>query len=309
MHVAVAVIQDKSGRILLSRRADHAHQGGLWEFPGGKLNPGETLPQALKREIREELGIAVNSHSPLIRINHHYPDRSVLLDVHRITTFSGVPEGREGQPLVWVTPESMRDYPMPAADRPIVSALRLPHSYLITGGDLSDKADFVRRFRERLAEGQRLIQFRAPGMAPGAFRQMAGELLDMCRPTKAQLLLNATPGLASACAADGVHLTSRQLMSLYKRPLSAARWVAASCHNETELRHAEAIDVDFAVLSPVLATASHPEAEPLGWQRFQDLVEKVNIPVYALGGMLPEMVGQARACGGQGIAAIRGLWQ
>ena len=139
MHVAVAVIQDSSGRILLSRRADHAHQGGLWEFPGGKLDPGETLAQALKREIREELGIEVQSHSPLIRINHRYPDRSVLLDVHRVTAYSGVPEGREGQPLVWVAPESMRDYPMPAADRPIVTALRLPDSYLITGQDFTNK--------------------------------------------------------------------------------------------------------------------------------------------------------------------------
>ncbi|MCB1750603.1 MAG: Nudix family hydrolase [Gammaproteobacteria bacterium] len=308
MHVAVAVIQDDRGRILLSRRADHVHQGGLWEFPGGKLKSGETLEQALKREIREELGIDIHSHAPLIRVNHRYPERSVLLDVHRITTFSGIPCGREGQPLVWVTPEMMPHYPMPAADRPIVSALRLPDCYLITGSDFSNKVDFLRRIQQRLTEGRRLIQFRAPGMEPRAFSQLAVELLQLCRSTDAQLLLNSTPELARICGAHGVHLTSRQLMSLDKRPLSAEQWVAASCHNETELRHAQVVGVDFVVLSPVLATASHPGVKPLGWRRFQELVDTVNVPVYALGGMLPGMVSRARECGGQGIAAIRGLW-
>lgn len=309
MHVAVAVIEDSCGRILLSRRPDHAHQGGLWEFPGGKLDPGETLAQALRREAREELGIEVQSHSPLIRINHRYPDRSVLLDVHRVSAYNGIPEGREGQPLVWVAPASMRDYRMPAADRPIIAALQLPDSYMITGPDYHKRDSFMQRFREKLAEGQRLIQFRAPDMEPLSFRRLAAELADLCRAEDARLLLNSTPELADACAADGVHLTSRQLMSLDKRPLPVERWVAASCHNATELRQAERIGVDFAVLSPVLATASHPEAEPLGWQRFQALVERANIPVYALGGMSARMVGQALNCGGQGIAAIRGLWE
>ncbi|MCP4284287.1 MAG: Nudix family hydrolase [Gammaproteobacteria bacterium] len=309
LHVAVAVIQDSSDRVLLSRRADHAHQGGLWEFPGGKLDPGESLAQALKREAWEELGIDVHSHLPLIRIKHRYTDRLVLLDVHRVTAFSGVPEGREGQPLEWVAPESMGDYPMPAADRPIVSALRLPDSYLITSPDFRTKDEFVQRFRKKLAQGQRLIQFRAPDMDPYAFRKLADELVGLCGTTDTQLLLNSTPELAVACGADGVHLSSFHLMSLTKRPLSDDQWVAASCHNATELQQAQRIGVDFAVLSPVLATASHPGAEPLGWQHFQAMVEQVNMPVYALGGMLPSMIGQARDYGGQGIAAIRGLWQ
>ena len=308
MHVAVAVIQDSSGRVLLSRRPDHAHQGGLWEFPGGKLDPGETLAQALRRELREELGIEVHSHAPLIRVTHRYPDRSVLLNVHRISVYRGTPVGREGQPLAWAEPASMRAYPMPAADLPIITALRLPDSYMITGPDHHNRDAFIQRFREKLAEGRRLIQFRAPDLEPRAFRQLAETLADLCRAEDAQLLLNATPELADACAADGLHLTSRQLMSLDRRPLPAERWVAASCHNAAELKQAERIGVDFAVLSPVLATASHPAAEPLGWQRFQTLVDRVNIPVYALGGMSANMVGQARDCGGQGIAAIRGLW-
>jgi len=215
----------------------------------------------------------------------------------------------ERQPLAWVCAESMQDYQMPAADRPIVCALRLPESYLITGDNFNTKDDFVRHFRKKLEEGQRLIQFRAPGLEPGAFRRLAQDLVALCRDASAKLLLNSTPEMVVACRADGVHLNSRRLLSLNSRPLAADQWVAASCHNAEELSHAEKIGVDFVVLSPVLATLSHPEQQPLGWQGFQELVERVNIPVYALGGMSPNMIDKARHCGGQGIAAIRSLWE
>ena len=99
VHVAVAVIQDALGRVLLSRRPEQVHQGGLWEFPGGKLEQGESLSHALRREILEELGLQVMDHQPLIAITHHYPDRSVLLDVHRVTEYLGEPHGLEDQPL------------------------------------------------------------------------------------------------------------------------------------------------------------------------------------------------------------------
>lgn len=257
----------------------------------------------------EELGIDVQAHTPLIRINHRYPDLSVLLDVHRITKFSGVAKGLEGQPLAWVSAESMLGYPMPAADRSIVSALRLPDRYLITGSGFDTMDDFVRHFEKKLAEGQRLIQLRAPDLEPGLFQQLARRLVALCRDASARLLLNSTPDEAAVCEADGVHLTSQQLMSFNSRPLPAEKWVAASCHNAKELQHAEHIGVDFAVLSPVLATVSHPGQQPIGWWRFQELVEQVNIPVYALGGMSPSLIHKARECGGQGIAAIRALWQ
>lgn len=308
LKVAVAIIQDSQGRVLLTRRHASAHQGGLWEFPGGKLEPGESLPEALQREIREELGIEIESHQPLIRITHHYTDRAVQLLVQRVTTFNGIPEGREGQPLKWVAPMEMGRYPMPAADRPIVTAIRLPASYLITGPDPHQPESFLRRLETALQQGQRLIQLRAPGLATEAYRAVALRAVERCRRYGASLLLNADPARVGETAADGVHLNSRRLMELTARPFGADKWVGASCHDLAQLHRAEALKLDFALLSPVLPTASHPAATPIGWDGFQSLVEQVSLPVYALGGMDPTMIDHSREMGGQGIAAIRGLW-
>jgi 8-oxo-dGTP diphosphatase len=307
LHVAVAVVQDDDGRVLLSRRAPASHQGGLWEFPGGKLEPGETLMRALRREIEEELGLIVHRHSPLIQVRHDYPDRSVLLDVHRIDAYSGTAEGREGQPLAWVRPAEMADYPMPAADRPIVSALRLPDRIMITGGDPADTASFMLNLERALDAGITLVQLRTPGLDERRYRDLAAQVLSRCRERGVQLLFNAAPAVAQELGADGVHLNRHRLMALHQRPLGPDRWICASCHNLQELRRAEAI-ADFALISPVLPTESHPEAAPIGWPGFGRLAAAARIPVYSLGGMLPGMVAEARHHGGQGVAAIRGFW-
>jgi 8-oxo-dGTP diphosphatase len=102
IHVAAAVVVDGLGRVLVSQRPGHVHQGGLWEFPGGKLEAGETAETGLKRELHEELGITVQAARPLIRVYHAYPDKPVLLDVWRVTRYSGEPAGLEGQPIDWV---------------------------------------------------------------------------------------------------------------------------------------------------------------------------------------------------------------
>src|SRR5690606_37876357 len=120
-------------RILIARRADTAHQGGLWEFPGGKVEPGETVQQALQRELLEELGVTTGDFTPLIQIAHDYGDKAVLLDVYRGVIQAGTAHGREGQPLKWVTPGELNGYAFPAANRPIVSAITLPQRLLITG--------------------------------------------------------------------------------------------------------------------------------------------------------------------------------
>jgi 8-oxo-dGTP diphosphatase len=123
VHVAVGVILNASGQILITRRAADSHQGGLWEFPGGKVEPGEELAIALGRELREELGVEVGRTSPLLTVRHDYGDKQVLLDVHVVWEFGGKPDGLEGQPLAWVEPGALRDYAFPAANLPIREAI------------------------------------------------------------------------------------------------------------------------------------------------------------------------------------------
>ena len=197
---------------------------------------------------------------------------------------------------------------MPAADRPVISALRLPSAYVITGPCLEGEQAFLVQAEQVLRRGYRLLQLRAPGVTRRVYRSYAEKLFELCHAWGASLLLNAPAKEVLACGAHGVHLSSARLLATQTRPLPADRWVAASCHSKHELKWAQKIGVDFAVLSPVLATASHPHANPLGWRGFQQQVEGVPFPVYALGGMTPALMERAWEMGGQGIAAIRGLW-
>ncbi len=124
IHVAVGIVADAAGAVLIARRPDHAHQGGLWEFPGGKVETDEAVEAALQRELHEELGITVQVAEPWLRVRHAYPDKTVLLDVWRVTAWDGEPRGREGQPLRWAAPARLADFAFPAADEPIVARLR-----------------------------------------------------------------------------------------------------------------------------------------------------------------------------------------
>ncbi|MCB1773154.1 MAG: Nudix family hydrolase [Gammaproteobacteria bacterium] len=308
IHVAAAALVDSDGRVLLARRHDDSHQGGLWEFPGGKLEAGESLAEGLRRELHEELGIEVVSHRPLIRITHHYDDRSVLLDVHRVERWQGDPHGREGQPLAWVAPASLGEYPMPAADEPIVKALRLPGIYVITPPDIVDEQRFLAQLDGALAGGMQLLQLRLFDLPAERFEALGREVCRRCGDAGARVLLNGSAEFSDRIGADGVHLSSRALRSTTARPLPTDRLVAASCHTQAELTRAAEIGADFALLSPVLPTRSHPDAEPLGWTRFAEWVEPATLPVFALGGMRADLQAVAWSHGGQGIAGIRGLW-
>lgn len=305
IHVAAAVIVSARGELLISRRHAQAHQGGLWEFPGGKVEAGETALQALRRELHEELGIDIRAARPLIRIPHHYPDKSVLLDVWRVDSFDGEAHGREGQPVRWVQPCRLRDFDFPVANRPIVAAARLPDRYLITP---EPGADFMDRLEHAFAAGTRLIQLRAQRPSVADYLRLAGQVCALARGYGAEVLLNADPAVVAEAGAAGVHLPARRLRMLARRPLPKGLWVAASCHDADELALAAQIDCDFAVLGPVLPTASHPGAPHLGWEAFHGLTESTALPVYALGGLAPADLEAAWRAGAQGIAAIRGLW-
>ena len=126
IHVVAAVISNSNNQVLLARRPQHLHQGGLWEFPGGKLNRGETIVQALQRELREELAIVVNQSDchPLLQVSHDYPDKHVLLNFWQVSSFAGTPYGNEGQFITWVPIEQLSDYDFPAANQAVIELLQ-----------------------------------------------------------------------------------------------------------------------------------------------------------------------------------------
>ena len=128
IHVVAGVIRDARGRILLARRTEGRDLAGLWEFPGGKVEPGESPEAALVRELREELGIEASVGAALIRVPQQYPDKRLVLDVRHVE-FRGVPKGLDGQALVWAPPHKLASYPMPPADRPVVAALMQADCY------------------------------------------------------------------------------------------------------------------------------------------------------------------------------------
>ncbi len=312
IHVVAAVIENAQQQILLSLRPKHLHQGDLWEFAGGKVESNENVEQALRREIQEELDLQIDMARPLIRIHHDYVDKSILLDVWQVEKWRGTPIGREGQQLAWVKREHLKNYTFPAANLPIITALHLPPTYLITPeperlNDLS----FFHHLERCLDKQINLIQLRAKCLYASSLRDysyFAERVLTLCDRYHARLLLNADVQTVLSVGANGVHLNSERLAECSARPLPAHLWVAASCHDEQQIQQAKHIQTDFIVISPVQATPSHPDSEPLGWQRFFALTELANCPVYALGGMQKHDIETAFMHGGQGIAAIRSLF-
>ena len=300
LQVAVGVVKNPEGKILISLRHADLHQGSLWEFPGGKIEASESAEFALARELKEELNITVTAATPLITIKHQYPDLTVQLNVFLVERFSGQAESCEGQPFKWVTPAELEHYAFPAANRPIITAARLPPYYAIL--DDADEAMLLPNLQKILNKGVKLIQARLKKLPSAAVAKFVEQAYPLCQQQQAVLLMNSA--VECLIGVDGIHLTSCDLMALSTRPENS-KWLAASCHNLEQLQHAQNIGVDFVVLAPVLATQTHPDAAALGWTQFADWVAKVNLPVYALGGMTESSLDQARHSGGQGIAAIR----
>ena len=184
----------------------------------------------------------------------------------------------------------------------------LPAVYLITGVTPGDDEAWLRTLEGALGAGARLVQMRRHDLDDDGYAALAARALALCRQAGALLLLNRDPELARRLGADGVHLTAARLAACRERPLPPPFLVAASCHDTEDLRRAAAVEADFAVLSPVLPTASHPGASTLGWERFAALAAAALLPVYALGGVGPDDLDTARRHGGHGIAGISAFW-
>lgn len=306
VEVAAAVLQKPDGTFLLAQRPVGKIWAGYWEFPGGKVEPGETPHHALVRELREELGIETERAYPWITRIFTYPHAIVRLHFFRVTKWQGEPHPHEGQQFAWQTPAAVTVSPMLPANAPVLRALELPSLYAVSNVKELGAETFIARLEAALKNGLRLIQLREKEMPRDGLRALAQRMLPLLREHGAKLIVNADVELALEIGADGVQLTAAQLPSLHARPDVA--WCAASSHSADELRRAEKLGCDFAVLSPVLPTLSHPGEPTLGWEKFHETIRGCTIPVYALGGLSLSDLELAWQHGAHGVALLRQAW-
>ena len=298
--VAVGVVRDRARRVLIARRKKGVHQGGLWEFPGGKFEQAENAQQALNRELYEELNIRPKESVPLINIKFNYPECHVHLHVREVLDFDGVPVGREGQEWQWVAEQELRKYEFPEANKAILSAIQLSRHYAIVAGNDAQQIRYA--LENAFQQGVRLVQIRVKDLCELESQEILVAARLKCTELGIRYLINSQMRVKKNLD-EGMHLTSCDLMSLKRCPESAGL-VAASCHSLQELQRAEQLGLDFVVLAPVMETTTHPGERVLGWRLFTELVAKVNIPVFALGGVRKQDYRMALSCGAQGISGI-----
>jgi 8-oxo-dGTP diphosphatase len=306
VRVAAAVVLRADGAVLLAQRPAGKVYAGYWEFPGGKLEPGESAGDALARELDEELGLRVRCAAPWLTQSFVYPHATVEIEFFRVFAWEGEPVGRDGQAFAWQHPDAIGVAPLLPANTRVMAALQLPPVYAITCADELGADAMLVRARRAFERGLRLVQLREKTWDVAQRAALARELVPLAHRHGARVLLNGAEDEARAVGADGVHWTSAVLMRAERRPPDLV--VAASCHTRAELDRAAALEADFAVLGPVLPTPSHPDATPLGWDAFARIVAGTRIPVYALGGLTAGDLDTAIAHGAHGVALRSAAW-
>jgi len=305
-HVAAGILIKPDGSFLLGSRPEGKPYAGYWEFPGGKLEAGETPLDALKRELHEEMGIAVTEADPWMVQTFTYPHAKVRLNFFKVTGWTGEPHPHEGQSFAWQVPGALTVSPMLPANTPILRGLELPQALVLSNVAGMGEAAWLDALARRLTEGLRWLVLREPQLDDAAYAALAARAIALCHAHGARLIVHGRPALAVALKADGVHLTAAQLMSTDTRP---AGWCGASVHTAAELAQASALNLDYAVLGSIRATQTHPGGAVIGWDGFSRLVAQGwPLPVYGIGGLGPADLADAHRAGAQGVAMIRAAW-
>jgi 8-oxo-dGTP diphosphatase len=296
--VAAAVIE-RPGEFLLAQRPEGKPYPGYWEFPGGKIEPGESPREALARELEEELGIRVGQATPWITRVYAYTHATVRLHFWRVTAWDGEPRPLEDQAIRWQKVGAPDVSPMLPANAPVLSALALPPVMVVSNAASGIDA-WVARLADRALAEPMLVQVREKSMGRQKLQHLVSRVLVRARPFGSVVVVNSDCGAFPQC--DAVHLTSRALMAAVQRP--AGSLVGASCHDEAEVAHAVKLALDYVVVGPVKATASHPGTQPMGWERFERLASGLPMPVFAIGGLRRADLPEARARGAHGVALL-----
>lgn len=321
LHVAVGVIRNKNDDILIARRNSRQHQGGKWEFPGGKVEAGECVSSALTRELKEELNIEVLQDQPLCQVHHRYPDRHVFLDVREVTAFTGTPQGMEGQPIQWQSSEAINPTAFPSANMPIVRAVRLPRHIAVVNDDDQAKASWpsaiatfsslpqncwlrLRKltsshFSEYCQKTRDFLTDKHRRHAVLVDLDADGRVVEALEPLREEVNTLGLPGWGYYANRDILSKLSSQRI-----PLLDNKTIGASCHSQAEYELAVEKGMDFVIASPVLRSASHLENPGLGWTSFAAMANAGKLPCFAMGGLCQSDLRQAREHGAYGIAGI-----
>jgi 8-oxo-dGTP diphosphatase len=306
VQVAAAVIRRADGQVLLAQRPPGKVYAGYWEFPGGKLEPGETPRHALDRELAEELGLRVRRAAPWLTQRFVYPHAHVELNFFRVLDWDGEPHGHDGQAFAWQLPGAFTVSPLLPANTLVLRALQLPELYGISNASDVGEDAFIERARRALDRGLSLIQLREKEWPLGRQRDLAERLLALAQRYDARVLLNGDAATARDWGFHGVHWTSSVLANATERPDDLV--CAASCHTRSDIARAGALGLDFVVLGPVMPTPAHGDATPLGWNGFATTVERAPLPVFALGGLTRDHLDVAVDHGAHGVALRRAAW-
>jgi 8-oxo-dGTP diphosphatase len=306
VEVAAAVIERPDGSFLLAQRPEGKAYAGWWEFPGGKVEAGETVESALARELHEELGLDVEEAVPWITRTHDYEHACVRLNFFRVVRWRGEPQAREAQRFAWQRLPGLTVGPILPANGPVMKALAMPLVMGVTQAQALGVAAFVEVFERALERGLRMVQVREKAMGPEALVEFTREIVRRAHLRNCRVLLNAPAEFAAAARVDGIHLSAEALRQADARPDFGL--VGASCHSPAELARVAQLGLDYAILGPVQKTPTHPNVTGMGWEHFRIAARGQAVPIYAIGGLGDQDLGAARRAGAHGIAAIRAVW-
>lgn len=295
------ILRNTQAQLLIGKRQKHQFMAGFWELPGGKIKAGETPEQALCRELNEELGIQATQLNLQQTQLFEYADRQVNLSIYQVQNYLGKAYGKEQQTLTWVAIKDLKNYRLLPTMKALINAITLPNKYWITPATQHTSAAWMRQFRQKLTQNIQLIQLRSQVVLSADFIQ---KIHQECQQNQVKLLLNIPHKTFNETYADGWHLTTAEMRKLSHKPCSDQQLLGASTHNLQEARQAQTLGADFIVISPVQPTATHPDTTPIGWNAAQEVADKLNIPVYFLGGMRLQDLDKARQLGAQGIAGV-----
>jgi 8-oxo-dGTP diphosphatase len=307
VRVAAAVIQRQDGFLLMARRPPGRGWSGWWEFPGGKIEENESPFEALQRELQEEINISANDAILWFERTYSYPEKKVYIYFFKVTDWNGEIKSCENQSLGWQNPSHVSVAPILPTNLFVLKSILLPPVYAITNIEELGEKLFFDRLKIKLEEGLKMIQVREKNLPYQNIKKIAQKILNLAKPYQAKVLINENEKLALDIGADGVHYPSHSLIQLKHRPDFSI--CGTSCHNLEELIIAQDLKMSFAVFSPVQKTKSHSRADPIGWEFFSECANKLDIPVYALGGLNQHSLATSWHHGGHGIAMQRAIWE